>query len=124
MIVYNGFLLSYFIDALILYFEEFCEDLINGKYPGIKEIKGRVGILYIEEVYEIGTNELIHTPTSTYFDLYEHGFYHNDNIINNTFGSYQKQMPLYDNDIDTLIHFMKANPTKHLTSLNCNSILF
>ena len=124
MIVYNGFLLSYFIDALILYFEEFCEDLINGKYPGIKEIKGRVGILHIEEVYEIGTNHYNHTPTSTYFTLYEHGYYHNDDIINNIFGSYQEQVSLKNDDIDAFIRFMKANPTKHLTSLNCNSILF
>ena len=112
------------LGASILDFEEFCKDLINGKYPGIKEINGRVGILYIEEVYEIGTNYYNHTPTSTYLNLYEHGYYHNDNIINSTFGSYQEQVSLDDDDIDTFIHFMKANPTKHLTKLHCKSILF
>ena len=32
------------LDAFIGDFEEFCKDLIDGKYPGIKEIKGTVGI--------------------------------------------------------------------------------
>ena len=117
-------LFTYFIDATIYNFEKFCKDLINGKYPGIREIKGEVSILYIEVVYEIETNQYYDNPTSTYLNLWEHGYYHNDNIINNIFGSYQEQVSLKSDDIDVFIRFMKANPTKHLTTLHCNSILF
>ncbi len=117
-------LFTYFIDATIYDFEKFCKDLINGKYPGIREIKGEVSILYIAVVYEIETNQYYNSPTSTYLNLYEHGYYHNDDIINNIFGSYQEQVSLKNDDIDAFIRFMKANPTKHLTTLHCNSILF
>ena len=117
-------LFTYFIDATIYDFEKFCKDLINGKYPGIREIKGEVSILYIAVVYEIETNQYYDSPTSTYLNLYEHGYYHNDDIINNIFGSYQEQVSLKSDDIDAFIRFMKANPTKHLTTLHCNSILF
>ena len=117
-------LFTYFIDATIYNFEKFCKDLINGKYPGIREIKGEVSILYIAVGYEIETNQYYDNPTSTYLNLWEHGYYHNDNIINNIFGSYQEQVSLKSDDIDAFIRFMKANATKHLTTLHCNSILF
>ena len=61
-------------------------------------------------------------PISMYFNLWEHGYYHNDHIINDTILHYEMQLSLTDSDTNTFVRFMKANPTKHLTKLHCNSI--
>lgn len=61
-------------------------------------------------------------PISMYLNLWEHGYYHNDHIINDTILHYEMQLSLTDSDTNTFVRFMKANPTKHLTKLHCNSI--
>ena len=88
-----------------------------------KSRKSKEQLVYsFHNIYEIATNQDNHAPTSTYFSLWNHGYYHNDNIIDDLFGYYEEYVSLKNDDIELFLRFMKENPTKHLTKLHCDRI--